>query len=469
MKKIISLYLAGIMALSLQAQQSDSPRNINWVHGFIGNGDSWINFDDYFKAQYNIETRRLNYPSTGGIDHAASVAIPQLITEGDRPMAIAHSMGGLVTRKMIDLGADIEGYVTFGTPHQGAFFANSYLKGDVSAFIIDFTDEVFADVLEALTAPLMISLIQQIHSLFGSEDPQLIGKLIFRFIQKYVKEKSDNETIGQLKVDSPFLKELESPVIPKINYYGVEDSPVHWRFLSSYNSETQDDEWLVQGMDHLYDAYETAFVVSSAFSATCFSWPFCWFPGTQLAGMYAGNLAGQLDQALTTLDHSEAAWLALIGGLGASHKEYYTVSEVIGWDYDHNGIYDEYDRRMRDSCQHAAIEWINPDSIRIHLDIDCSKDSTRTGDNGERRPDPCADFTELEKEVTYSYTVFEGEKSDGFIVYRATQEPNRIRWVELPHLNHQQLKSNINSRNHLEFLFRNEGLYNSNCEFFRIN
>jgi len=86
--------------------------------------------------------------------------------------------------------------------------------------------------------------------------------------------------------------------------------------------------------------------------------------------------------------------------------------------------------------------------------------------SGDRRPDPCHDFVELSREVTHYYPVYQGEKSDGLVVYRATWEPNLTKWVEIPHMNHQELKSHHDSREKLKFLF--EGLHEFKYDDFSV-
>ena len=436
------------------------PRSINWVHGFLGNKDSWKAFDEYFSADCpNLETARIEYPSMNGIDECAELSIPQL-NLNNNPMVIAHSMGGLVTRAMIQQGAPISCYVTFGTPHEGAYFANSYLNGDVEAFMLDFTEEVFVDVLGALTMPHIPLVNDNLHNLFGTTDPQLICDRVFTFVEKYMKEQTDDLTISNIKLEGEYIQNLPEPDVPKIMFFGAEESPVHWRFLASYADASQNDGHLKDKFENLQALYETVYSTSLALSVTCFSWPFVVLPGCVAIGTYAANLAYQMDQAITSLERSEAAWLMLIGAASEAYEHCFTESLLVGYDYNRNGIYDEEDRRIRDSCQWKKITVISPDSIHIDLDIECESvldEEEETNQESEnRRPDPCHDFAELYEDVIRCYTVYRQDVSDGFIVKHTTKEQDCLAWVEINSHNHQELKSSLLAQKSLENLFKGD-------------
>ncbi|HEB62536.1 MAG TPA: hypothetical protein ENI82_05225, partial [Bacteroidetes bacterium] len=225
MKKIFNLFLFLMMTISLIGQNGENHRDINWVHGFVGDQDAWKEFDKYFSNQFDITTTRVEYPSKGGIENAAEIAEKQLISEEENPFVIAHSMGGLVTRQMYsDDDTKFTGYITFGTPHNGAYFANSYMNGDVDEYVDNFIDQVFIDVIGATLLPEFQFVMGTIFDLLGVDDPNIFASIIFTFIEIEIKQNADNETIGDLQVGKPFINNLVHPDLPKINYYGKEDS-----------------------------------------------------------------------------------------------------------------------------------------------------------------------------------------------------------------------------------------------------
>lgn len=113
-------------------------RNVFWLHGYQGNELSFQLVGDDVQSKYKLNTRRPNYNSSQQslISSAANVAIDindivngQINTEQN--FIIAHSMGGLVARTLGQMTNEItgtplyNGLITFGTPHQGAFAANT--------------------------------------------------------------------------------------------------------------------------------------------------------------------------------------------------------------------------------------------------------------------------------------------------------------------------------------------------------
>lgn len=453
MKQIYILLIIGLLAFNTVYSQNGL-RSINWIHGFVGDGDSFKAYDEYFSQEYNIVTSRVDYPSKKGIAHCASIAKDQLVAEGENPIAVAHSMGGIVTRQMIEMGADIEGYICFGSPHQGAYFANSYSKGDVNAYTAELVDEVFVDIFQAILTPMSSALYDKVFQIFGMENPYMIGNLVFRFIKYFIMQKTDDITIEDLEVDGDYLNNLSEPSMPKVDFYGIEDSPVHWRFLGNFiNGSDASDDILVQKMEKLNQIYETVYALSLATSSTCLSFPVVLFPGCSMLGYYASNLAIQLEQALMTLDKSEASWLALIGALGGSHEACYTDLYTTGYDYNGDGIFNFIDKKIRDSCLLAKLNSFPTDSIVIELDIACDPHKINEG-KSPVRPDPCRDFKELMEERTYCFDIPVVLANDGFIVNHSTREDNADAWIEIRNLNHQQLKNHVKSKQLLDKLFQ---------------
>lgn len=470
MKKIFNLFLFLMTTISLIGQNGENHRDINWVHGFVGNQDAWKEFDEYFSNQFDITTTRVEYPSKGGIENAAEIAEEQLISEEENPFVIAHSMGGLVTRQMYSNDdTKFTGYITFGTPHNGAYFANSYMNGDVDEYVDNFIDQVFIDVIGAIFLPKYQFIMGTIYDLLGSDDPEFFASIIFAFIESNVKESADDATIGDLQVNKPFINNLVHPDLPKINYYGKEDSPVHWRFIGSF-SKLKDDTTLPDAMEYLETFYTVNYYVATATAIGCGIASF-FNPTCIPVALYATQLAIQLNQAINTLQQSEAGWLALIGALEDVQEDCEYIEVVTGYDYDFDGEYnDPDDIRIRDSCLYRKyVRFEKSDTVKLVLeDMPCDSTNTEYKEDSEnrktdtisvRRPDICDDYVErIETIKSCTYIYYNGD-NDGFIPANSTEESDKIAWIELLHLNHQELKSDDLSRTHLEDLFKHEGIY----------
>lgn len=115
-------------------------RNVFWLHGYQGNETSFVKPGDDVEARFRVNSRRPDYNASQAslASSAENVEIDindaingQINTE--RNFIIAHSMGGLVARTLGDLenasGKPLyNGLITLGTPHQGAFAANTLVN-----------------------------------------------------------------------------------------------------------------------------------------------------------------------------------------------------------------------------------------------------------------------------------------------------------------------------------------------------
>ncbi|HFD32363.1 MAG TPA: hypothetical protein ENJ28_06640 [Gammaproteobacteria bacterium] len=113
-------------------------RNVFWLHGYQGNELSFQLVADDVETRFKANSRRPDYNASQQslASSAANVETDindvingQINTE--RNFIIAHSMGGLVARTLGQMtnpstGTPLyNGLITFGTPHQGAFAANT--------------------------------------------------------------------------------------------------------------------------------------------------------------------------------------------------------------------------------------------------------------------------------------------------------------------------------------------------------
>ena len=489
MKNIFIIILCLLVNTYSFSQNGNNHRDLNWVHGIFGDEGAWESFDPYFSNIFDITTKRVSYSSHGGLDAAGAETLPQLTTESENPFVVAHSMGGLVTRSMHRIDPEaFTGYITFGTPHDGARFANNVLNGDVEAYTTNFIDEVIIEPFAALNAGAAFLSLGWFEY-FGTNNPVLLSGAIFGVINNMITNGSeptdtDVNTLLDLRENGEYVNNLPHPSVPKINYYGVEDSPVHWRFLSSFIAgpgfntpfgTVSGDDVLPAAMVLIETTYEVGYYTSLAGAVTCGVLSF-FNPGCIPEAAYFGNLAYQLNDGINTLQQSEAGWLDLIGcvdfnGYDCQYLTYYT------YDYDWDGDVDTDDIMIADSCYRAKLEWEHfnvGDTIKIVIEgVGCEKNDNNTvityvtneeNDVREekvtlRHVGPCVPH-EIENTYESCVPIFvEADVSDGFIRSGVTEEPDRLEWIKLDHLNHQELKSSADSRTQLKNLFNNEGEY----------
>ena len=113
-------------------------RDVFWVHGYQGNENSFITVGDEVEMEFRVNSRRPDYnvsqqslaASAGNLEDDINDVI-QGRTDTWENFMIAHSMGGLVARTLGEMPNPFNGIpaynglITFGTPHQGAFAANT--------------------------------------------------------------------------------------------------------------------------------------------------------------------------------------------------------------------------------------------------------------------------------------------------------------------------------------------------------
>jgi pimeloyl-ACP methyl ester carboxylesterase len=260
--------------------------NIYWIHGLNGDVNSWeraahatefgmLNGDPSFPARkaHSIignEEGDQTYGETGGITYASTdmrdIADASEIIHTRKDYIIAHSQGGIVAREWLRNIDEkdkypnyVHGLVTFGTSHTGAMILNNtrgYLDGKVNpqnkavqffneACIAIVTPAIVTKVNDNFVTRLLVSDTMQ-KSLINKTCNTFSGTIVPFALDNYHKATTDDYYVG-----SPFLTsgsvfpadptnaahptglsdyELKVPVV---QFYGVEESPVIWRFFSS--------------------------------------------------------------------------------------------------------------------------------------------------------------------------------------------------------------------------------------------
>jgi hypothetical protein len=252
--------------------------NIFWVHGLNGNTESLgipakatqFGIPNKFDAR---KARSYRGPSSstsaeiqlysedagltlaaGDLENYCHSDVP-LGEETPRDFIIAHSQGGMVSRewlrKMEQQPSAFKNYahglVTIGTPHAGAQILNE-VRPNLGNKIPAFMDEACKNLSKALIVPkvnsnLVTKLIisKNMTDLAVSKGCDLIGKTIIPFaLDNYFKRTTEDFYVG-----SPFLTGYNDASghvqglseytlkVPVVEFYGVEEEPVMWKFMSS--------------------------------------------------------------------------------------------------------------------------------------------------------------------------------------------------------------------------------------------
>ena len=255
--------------------------NVYWIHGLNGTVESWRiaasvskrgSMDGNFKPRkitsiigsgYLGTPKQPAYTEDYGIVYAANdwnmiaKALPiglNLPPHSDKDFIIAHSQGGIVARewlrnieeKPIDYDNLVHGLVTFGSPHGGAMILNNTrpeLGNKAPAF--------FDEACRALGGAIVIPKIKQnfLTRLLISDNMarNIITKSCDAFssgiipvaLDNYHKRTTQDYYVGSPFLDAPSFYHPNGGLsdytlkVPVVQFYGVEESPIMWRFFSS--------------------------------------------------------------------------------------------------------------------------------------------------------------------------------------------------------------------------------------------
>jgi hypothetical protein len=205
-------------------------RRVTFLHG-LGGVDQWDPFVDFFENGPNsrrMDIANNNYSSAGGFNTIAAGITGNF---GATSVAICHSMGGAIARRLNRTGQrEIGGIITVGSPMDGAPVANSVVNGDAGRAI---GDAVYALGRGPLTLLGLNSLSIQIKG-------NLIGSGALSNVLSVIVGPStfgnDAATLEDLKVGGAGIeadKNADPTNTPKISIWGNEDSPTHWNIMQT--------------------------------------------------------------------------------------------------------------------------------------------------------------------------------------------------------------------------------------------
>lgn len=240
MKNII-LIACFIIGTSAIAQ-----KNFIWLHGL--EGEKGPNTWDIYQQHITRENGYiLEYPSNNSINGIASGiyqnAMKSMETDSGF-VIIAHSMGGLVARTLIDYDPRIKGIITIGTPNSGSVMLKNTLGGKTYDYFyqaikmasgaIDksLLSGIFSGIpVTTLAAPIVIPVTIFKNSIRDGVLTTLktalqTGMGIYALSHPCIKDMLPN---------SPFLQTLKEKThtVSHINIYGAEDN---WQVVRAMGS-----------------------------------------------------------------------------------------------------------------------------------------------------------------------------------------------------------------------------------------
>ena len=245
MKNIKNLLL--LFALAILTEQGLCQRDVMLVHGFGDNNSAWNVYQPFlqgFIGQPTASVFRRGYVTGQGVQRGINDVTSFLSSDNQR-IAIGQSMGGIVLRERDRQvpNTSFGGIITLGSPNRGGALLNALQNGTVQAELQDGCSEV-TQAVGAGTAALSFSLPIGSHLFFG------IGTSIAIFSNRICSEIINQvnsslptatapQTVADLSEGSQIINDLTNSNTPtfKIGVFGVENSPVHMRVLSSLQND----------------------------------------------------------------------------------------------------------------------------------------------------------------------------------------------------------------------------------------
>ena len=328
-QKIVLLITFTFSLLNVIAQD----RNVAWVHGLDGDASSWQHYNQLFDKERKLNSLRTTYNTEKGITNSAKQVIKSMnIRYGNnangannsKNLGIGHSMGGLMLRDADRITANgtkkFGGYITVTSPNYGAPISNSLLDGSVEKAAQNACNKI-ADGPLAQAFSLPWGIISNLGTDF------LCNKFIDNdLVQNLQGTPVTNE---DLKIGSPTIDAINDydTNLPRISIWAEENSPVHWRMISSqlYGNDTKFVNTVntARGIYNGFYTYNTSLAVVTG--VVGFWNPFAW----GATALY-GYRATQWKKGRNWIDDSENIWSSLIKTTRREKQTYWALTTVFG-------------------------------------------------------------------------------------------------------------------------------------------
>ena len=215
------------------------------------------------------------------------------------------------------------GYITVGTPHHGVKLVNSYQNGNLRDWFDDGCKQIVQDPVNALTAVIVVTTGQAwAGGILSSVGSSILGNVVCNVGYNRIEDGLDMftapQTLDDLKVGSTTIQLQSQSDKYRINIYGNEESPVHWRFLSSlkeanrpvdipHNNYVARDGELGQTVNTVQGIFNVVGYASLTYSIIA------GIMGNYVHVIPYANLGLQTLQGSAWLNKSESSWNDLIG------------------------------------------------------------------------------------------------------------------------------------------------------------
>jgi pimeloyl-ACP methyl ester carboxylesterase len=207
-------------------------KNSTFVHGFRGDRSSLKKVASELNNDFQIDPRRIEYPSLGSsIPNIASNSYGEVQRDA---AVVAHSMGGLVSRSMVNqFGTSrVDALVTMGTPHNGVRGATTVPQGAAGALIKHWLND------------LKLGWVALGAGAAGNAVANRVLDIVENLINTTIASDFDTRATKDMQPTSSFLDNLNSNfsgTTPDATYAvaGLEDWNSHWRLAGALDDDRE--------------------------------------------------------------------------------------------------------------------------------------------------------------------------------------------------------------------------------------
>lgn len=320
MKTWIQFILAVLCTTILFQPNIAQDRPALWVHSLGENAQTWAIYNEIFNTERQINGLSNSYVVNQGIPAFAnniaaviSANFPGTIGVQTQNIGIGHGLGGLALRELARTrtggNKSLQGLITVGSPNEGAPIINSIRNGRVLAATTDACVRLQA-------GPRSESPFRNV-SVSGVPSSVLCGIMSSNFLNPLFQNQANNPSVDDIVPESSFLTTLNSnaPSIPAISIRGNENSPVHWRLLSSFISNNANDTEYVQRAMLMREYYNTSYIYNLSLAAVTGIFSFFNPVFAKFTAMHLFR-AIEWNKGKKWFDQSENIWNGLIGCTG---------------------------------------------------------------------------------------------------------------------------------------------------------
>ena len=353
----IKIYIILIVGIIYSNGVKAQNRNIYLVPGSGGDASMFNIYSNYLNTQFSgrATANTLGFNSSQSIQDIGT-SLANGMTNNSQNIAVGQSMGGLLVRGIDNVTPNTKfgGLITMGTPNKGGAVFNNNMQA-----AINLVNQPLTPINDIINAANDLT--------FGFCKPELnkLKETVTKYsnlLNSEINAKVPPTLRSTLNESSDVITTLngQNTNTYKIGVFGVENSPVHWRLLSSLKNtvwnQTKDITFDSELPNTLNNYRSTAISFKNTVESIR-DWAYALSllpfitPLTLHIAYYSDIIAGDLQDIINWFDNSEAQWHQVIGAGGFYTEKRYIASLKPEYQQAINDLYD----LLYESCDGVAL------------------------------------------------------------------------------------------------------------------